>query len=342
MTLRWLALVSLTVGCEAGSAATDLGYTRLWVPHLQEGELRAWDAGRLGVDVDAPDVVITLPVGAQPNAVAFDAEGDLWVTDNGNNRLLEIAADDLRESGSPTPSVIIDSDGASLIAPIGLLWDTDGGLWVATMNGVEHYASSNLDDPGPTTPDCVLTSPGFDIPAGLIWDDRGDLWMTDAAFGLGDAVMVFTPDQLAAAGAQTPSLELQSASFALVEGLAFDDAGDLWVSSNDGLAVSRVSASDLALPAAPEVRQITPIASLESDGDDSASGRTVRKPGGLVFTPDGDLFVNSERANADDSAVLRFGADQVAQLASGVAVQAETLVARATSNPGFGGMALEP
>lgn len=321
------------------------GFQRLWVPHHDAGELRGWDADRLAADVDgAADVVVTLPAGTRPNAVAFDDAGDLWVTDNDNNRLLRLAAADLSVSGAPVPAVVIDSDGASLQSPIGVLYDDAGGLWVAVSGAVEHYAADTLEGAGPTTPTTVLTHAGFDVPAGLLLDDDGDLWLTDAADVVADnAVMVFTPDQLAAGGEQTPRLTLTSAGFTLVEGLQFDDDGDLWVASNDGLAVSRLANSDVVLPAAPEVRAVEPSASLESDDNDGATGRTVRKPGGLLFDPAGNLFVNSERGEpgSDSSAVLRFSASQVNAVQGPTQVQADVVVVRATSNPGFGGMALQ-
>lgn len=349
-----LLLLLLPVGCECapqdgglgGPRAND-GAGRLWVPHHDAGEVRAWDARRLEADAEAPDVVVALPAGTRPNALAFDDDGDLWVTDNAGDRLLEIAAADLDGSGTPTPRTVIESDGASLRAPIGLLFHDDGGLWVAVDAAVEFFARADLDASGPTSPARTLTAATMPVPAGLIVDDDGDLWVTSAAVNdggeNGNAVLVFTTDQLRVAGAQTPRLTLRDPNFALVEGLQLDDDGALWVASNDGLAVARFAAADVGVPAAAEVRAVTPVAALESDDDDSADGRTVRKPGGLLFDADGNLFVNSERGEPGDalSGVLRFSADQLKDLDGPQALRADVLLVRATSNPGFGGLALQ-
>lgn len=331
------------------TAATSAAFRRLWVPHYGAGELRGWDADRLDADVDgAPDVVLTLPAGTRPNALAFDADGDLWVTDNAGDRLLEIAAGDLDATGAVTPATTIDSDGASLHAPIGLSFDDAGDLWVAVDGALERYAPDNLDDSGPTTPNGGLATAAFVVPAGLTWGPDGALWVANAAFDDGganaNALLAFAPDQVAAGGAQVPALTVTYDGFALIEGVAFDAAGDLWVSSNDGLYVARFDGADLVLPAAPAVRAVDPTGALGADADDTATGRTIRKPGGLAFDPDGNLFVNSERGpmGGTDSAVVRFGAGQLDGVAGEVAVQADAVVVHATSNPGFGGLVIQP
>ncbi len=350
----WLLLQALwAVACpsvvdDADDDDSSASFRRLWVPHFDKGELQGWAADRLSADpTGGPDIVLRLPDGTHANAAAFDADGDLWVTDNAGHRLLELAARDLSTSGSPTPATIIETDGASLRSPIGLVSDGEGGLWVAVEGRVELFVASDLDGPGPTTPTRTLTHVGFDQPAGLTFDDEGDLWLSDAAPDDGgandNAVMAFAPAQLAAGGEQTPLLTLTYTSFALVEGLQFDDDGDLWVASNDGLAVSRFDADDVALPGASEVRAVEPVGSLESDDDDSATGRSVRKPGGILFDPDGNLWVNSERGDPGDdlSAVLRFDRAQLDDVIGSQGLSAAVLLERATSNPGFGGLALE-
>lgn len=320
-------------------------FARLWVPHYNAGELRAWNRASLQADRDnAPDVVVTLPGGTGANAVLFEPTGALWVTDNANDRLLKFGAAQLQASGQPTPQVVIDTDGTSLDDPIGLAFDRADNLWVAVGGRVEMYEPDNLDDSGPTTPNRVLENAQFDLPAQLLFDAAGNLWVANASFTQAqNAVMVFTPAQLAAGGVQEPQLVIRSDAFALIEGMQFDRAGNLWVASNDGLSVARFAAAQVVVPAPAESRRLTPTGSLEADADDTATGRSVRKPGGIAFDRDGNLFVNSQRGavNADLSAVLFFTAAQLAGLTGGQAMRCNVLVARATSNPGFGGLALQ-
>lgn len=319
-------------------------FLRLWSPDYNAGKLRAWDRASLAADRDdAPDVELLLPAGTRPNAVEFAANGDLWVTDNANDRLLAFDPQQLTAGGQPTPKVVIDSDGQSLRRPIGLVFDAAGSLWVAVEGRLEWFRPDNLDDSGPTTPNLVLTTADFDLPADLLFDGAGNLWVTNASFDAArNSVLAFTPDQLAAGGAVTPQLTLTSPGFALVEGLAFDSTGRLWIASNDGLTIAALAPADTVLPQAPQQRAIAPVASLEADIDDTASGRTIRKPGGLVLDADGDLWVNSQRGpvGGSDSAILRFAAAQL-QFVGPMATPCAVLVRRATSNPGFGGLALQ-
>jgi hypothetical protein len=156
-------------------------------------------------------------------------------------------------------------------------------------------------------------------------------------------VVAFTPGQLSAGAVQTPQLTLRSAVFNLVEGLRFDARGDLFVASNDALNVARFARERIALPAFAEVRTLGPDGSLEADADDRREGRTVRKPGGIAFDRDGNLFVNSQRgaSGTNVSAITVFAASLVRELAQPQARAATVLLSRSTSNPGFGGLALE-
>lgn len=314
------------------------------MPQFNTGELRAFAGARTLQDNETPDVVLALPAGTRPNALAFDARDNLWVSDNAGNRLLMLAPNQLEASGAVTPAVRIDSDGTSLQSPIGMAFDAAGNLWVAAASRLEMFAPEDLDESGPTTARRTLTAAGFDIPAGLAFDGAGNLWLTNASFTMTrNAVLVFTPDDLAAGGARTPRLRIESGAFALVEGIQLDAGGDLWVANNDGFSVARFAAENVALPMVPQTRMLTPDGSLEADADDTPAGRTVRKPGGIVFDADGNLFVNSQRGGfgSDISGVVKFTAAQVAALGAAAATQAAVVLARTSSNPGFGGLALQ-
>jgi ligand-binding sensor domain-containing protein len=314
------------------------------LPNFNAGQVRAWNRASLQADrSNAPDVVLTLPATSRPNAVTFDATGNLWVTDNFNARLLKYGRAQIQGTGQPVPQVVIDTDGTSLQNVVGFAFDRLDNLWVAAVGRLEMYVPTNLDDSGPTTPNRVIGAAGIVVSAEITFDAAGNLWMTSASdVPANNSVVAFTPAQQAAGGVQVPALRLRSTAFALVEGLRFDASGSLWVASNDGLNIARFAAAAVAVPANAETRDVVPVASLESDADGTAAGRTVRKAGGIVFDRDGNLFVNSERGDAGgtESGLLQFAASQLA-FSGPQQVKARVLVAGSTSNPGFGGMALE-
>lgn len=318
---------------------------RLWVPNYNAGELRAWNVASLQADrTDAPDIVITLPAGSRPNATAFDATGALWVTDNLGSRLFKFGRNQIQATGTPTPQVVIESNGQTLANAAGLAFDRSDNLWVTAGFRLEMFTPATLAQSGTPAPSRTLQYVGADTPADLLFDAAGNLWLTNSSdIVANNFIAVFAPAQQAAGGnGVVPRLRLTSPGFARLEGLRFDAAGNLWVASNDGLSVARFSPASVAVPAADATRAVAPDASLESDADDTANGRTVRKPGGLAFDRDGNLFLNSERglAGGNDSAVLRFNAAQLA-FTGGRTVSAAVVIARSTSNPGLGGLCFE-
>jgi secreted PhoX family phosphatase len=183
------------------------------------------------------------------------------------------------------------------------------------------------------------------MPADIQFDPAGNMWVSSASQTNNlNSICVFNPSQVATGGLQAPHLRITSPMFTLVEGIRFDSRGDLWVSCNNSSRVLRFSAASVAVPAvaSTDPRALDPVGFLESDANDTAAGRTVRKPGGIVFDNVGNMFINSERESAADaSGVLHFSAQQVTGITNGQTVQARVLIARSTSNPGFGGLALE-
>ena len=70
-----------------------------------------------------PNVTLTPSAGSlnQPTGLAFDASGDLWVSNMGANTVVEFTPSQIATSGSPTPSATVS--GASLSGPAGLAFN---------------------------------------------------------------------------------------------------------------------------------------------------------------------------------------------------------------------------
>ncbi len=136
---------------------------------------------------------------SEPASVAFDAAGNLWLADYGNNRVLRY---DAPLSTGEAASVVIGqpnlttSDSAypsSLIGPNSVWVDAEGNLWVADSldNRVLEYlgpapairsnetaseviGQGDLDTYGANT-----TATGLSYPADAVVDTHGDLWVLD-------------------------------------------------------------------------------------------------------------------------------------------------------------------
>ena len=99
---------------------------------------------------------------------------------------------------------------------------------------VSNYTANNLlrfplSATGNVAPTVTTSSSGGSLTevSASVLDGAGNLWVTTNA-----SIEKFTPGQLTASGSPTPAVVLQSTAFP--SGLAFDSAGDLWVSGYDG------------------------------------------------------------------------------------------------------------
>jgi len=216
-----------------------------------------------------------------PQGVAFDARGDLWVTDAGNNRVLEyvpaLTSLTLTESGLPAGthwSVSLDGVVQSGSGPF--VYSELNGTYSFDVTPVPGYradpSSGTLAVNGtttvtiaftPTAPNpfsigmpasLVLGQPNFDSSFGYttanaselalggyaaVFDSSGDLWVADAEF---ERVLEFRPPFT---NFMAASLVIGQSNFegtlpgdsatnlSFPDGIAFDSAGDLWVSDYD-------------------------------------------------------------------------------------------------------------
>ena len=188
---------------------------RIYVSDFALNQIRVYDAdATLGSTTPATVAVITSPDLQEPYAMAFDAAGDLWVSDLRGSR----------PAGSdPKPNRIVRLAG------------------VATAAGntvIDAAAVVSLDTINATFTSTWLSS--------LYFDDQGDLWFAD----MGDWAVSRIGNPAALTGSVTglePELRLQSidagnADLSAIRnpvGLAVDDSGNLYVGNRGRDRVAR-------------------------------------------------------------------------------------------------------
>lgn len=149
-----------------------------------------------------------------PDAIAFDAKGDLWVSDSADLRVLEFAppfssgmAASL-ELGQPPATAFTSNapqppSATSFCAPQGLSFDSSGNLWVADCDRVLEFVPPFSNDMAASL---VLGQPNFTQglneapvppaantlagPVGLWFESNGNLMVSDSGNG---RVLIFTP-----------------------------------------------------------------------------------------------------------------------------------------------------
>jgi sugar lactone lactonase YvrE len=229
---------------------------RLWVGD-RTGKVVGFASNALGESsTEGPAIVLegdglcgaTLPCG--PRALAFDAEGALWVALL--ERIVKFAPASLSASGEPEPEVTIVSPDAA--RPISLAFDGDGNLWVGEdeNSAVVKFAATRLTaDIDGEAADVVITAEqgppvtiGLGIPDGLTFDRDGNLWV---GYFAGNNLARFTPEELEASATLTPSVLFDIDVTALVTDLAIDESGNLWMPGSTG-TVARIDAAELLEP----------------------------------------------------------------------------------------------
>jgi sugar lactone lactonase YvrE len=203
--------------------------------------------------------------------MAFDASGNLWVSVPCANKVVRVSAAQLGASGTVTPAVEI----TGLNAPEGLAFDASGNLWVANEDAkrVVRFNASRLSasTSGPDltiesrTPAPVINTLDTNL---LAFDASGNLWVV--AFGA-NVIYRLTPTDQSGSGSKTltPAIQVSIPVGAVLEGLAFDEGGGLWISYSAG-KFARLSSAQLGTsstsgsPTTPE--RIITSASIGSAG----------------------------------------------------------------------------
>jgi sugar lactone lactonase YvrE len=129
----------------------------------------------------APQVVISSLAAtlSSPAGIAFDADGNLWVGNVGNQTVVAFSPAQLAATGSPVPSVVLSSNAGSLNIPSGLAFDSDGSLWVLGGAGaLEKFPRAALGATGSPAPSVRIGLSGYV----LFWSVA--FWPTPAALPL--------------------------------------------------------------------------------------------------------------------------------------------------------------
>ncbi len=238
------------------TATADVSYQRrpgtgaLWVAVYGSTKLAAFGASQLpsGGDGVTPATAIGLGSGVMPYALAFDARGNAWAGTQAG-LLVEVAVADLAASGTPTPSVVLDTGSSDVN---GIAFGSDGTLWATIADGIVGYAPSQLTGSGSPAPAVTVSGTAsypLTYPHALAFDASGGLWVAANTF-----VARYSPAQLATGGAVAPDvvLETNGTSLQSVRGLAFDAAGSLWVAAWTGGALEKFRPQDIASSGTPD------------------------------------------------------------------------------------------
>jgi sugar lactone lactonase YvrE len=250
---------------------------KLWLPVRDDHKLIALSPGTLGFNSPAnPAIAVGTGVASGPNAIAFDADGNLWATDSDTASVIMFTASQLASSGTPTPTVTIDGTGF-LSGPVGLAFDGDGSLWIASSatNSVVRYTADQLSSSGAPVP-AVLTRPSIVRPFGVAFDAGSNLWISNRD---ANTVVMFPKADLDFLNNIPAAITLTTGS--LPEGLAFDKDGNLWVANLGSDSLMRFPVQGLTSGTV-----VADITLTDNNG-------SLASPTGLAFDNAGRLYVTN-------------------------------------------------
>ncbi len=236
----------------------------------------------------------TLPANlTNPNGLAFDARGDLFVADPGQSVIKELPLNPVTNTfGTAT---LFAGPGLSLSAPTGLVFDAHGDLFLAVSNGfnsgsITEFAAGGT--PGTFGKTSTFTDSSLGQVEGLAVNAHGDLF---AANNVNNTITEFASTGQGTFGAATT---LSGGGLDRPSGLAFDALGDLFAADN-------VKGT---------------ITEFASTGQGTFKSGTTFAPGlvnpeGLAFDTLGDLFSANETGTitklAFNPATGMFGVAQI-------------------------------
>jgi sugar lactone lactonase YvrE len=235
-----------------------------------------------------------------PSALAFDASGNLYVADSGNNRIRRISSGGgvtlVAGSGSPDA---FDGTGAAAAFnyPVGLAFESDGTLLVAD-SGNQVLRRIALPSGAVTT---FFTSNGtFDQPVGLAVAATGTIYLSDVgANSLWSITPGGTATRIAGSGLGFSGSSDGTGSNALFyapRALAFGSDGALYVTDTFNHTLRRVTLDGT-------VTTVAGLAATFGTSDGFGSVARFSGPSALALNTDGAFFVADT-----DNGLLRLAA----------------------------------
>lgn len=208
-----------------GPTVADPHVVRFKAADLAESGTRTPD-----IELNVNDIECSLAIAN----LAFDADGNLWLSSGCSSQVLRLPASALTTSGAKDADVII----GGLTGNDGIAFDKQGNLWVAGGAELLRFDAARLGESSNDPADLALTVTSAVADKGvkadvLAFDQGGNLWGVDEG-----ANFVF---QLGVSDLEHTGSKAVKANVSFVVGVtalpmnpAFDESNNLWLSVEPG------------------------------------------------------------------------------------------------------------
>lgn len=234
-----------------------------------------------------------------PNHLAIDAAGTMYVTDAGSHTVRRITAAGLVTTLAGTANVLGSADGIGLAAkffnPSGVALDGFGNVFVVdngnnTIRKISPSAAVSTWA-GTSTEygsiDALGSAASFRAPTALATDDAGNVFVAD---GRNNTIRKITPRGLVSTIAGQVGVDgaadgnALSATFRTAFGIAVDRAGTVYVADTQNHTIRKIS------PAG-QVSTLAGLGGVPGNADGSGSVARFNFPGGIAVDSLGNVFV---------------------------------------------------
>jgi len=261
-----------------------------------------------------------------PTAIAFDAQGNLYIADSGNNVIRKVTPAGIISTVAGNGTAGFSGDtaaatGAELWNPNGVAVDSKGNLYIAdtdncvirmvnskgiiaTYAGVAPASNKNYDGPcvylnasggayrnGGYNGDGPATAALLNLPQGIALDSAGDLYIADTQNSLVRVVSSKTGNLTTVAGSFPAGYTgdngpALAAALNLPQSVALDSNGNLYIADTNNQVIREVTASNQY------------IATIAGNGTAGFSGDTglatsaeLYFPAGVAVDASADLYI---------------------------------------------------
>ena len=237
----------------------------------------------------------------EPEGVAVDASGNIFVADKLNNEIREISGGNVTTFAGQLTSGSLDGTGtaASFYNPEGVAVDAKGNVYVADSanDEIREISPSGVVTTlaGSTvagSADGTGAAAQFTYPTGVALDTSGNVYVADAG---NNEIRKIAPGGVVTTIAGTTAFGHADglgslASFSGPTGVAVDSAGNIYVADSANSEIRVVAPTGL-------VSTLTGSYAATGTQDGSLAQATFNGPSGIAIDPSGNLYVGDSINN---------------------------------------------